>query len=67
MTVARQPSNVPAHWIPRLSNICTAKRGKPAPAKDRRTEFAAMTEAALELEISIKAVESIGMTSYKIR
>lgn len=47
MTAARQPMRVAAHWMPRLLNICWAKRGKPAPARERRKVFAAMAEAAL--------------------
>lgn len=33
--------------MPRLSKVCTSKRGKPAPASDRRSELAATADAAL--------------------
>jgi len=45
----RQPSKVPAHWTPRLSNICLANNGKQPPITDRRIVFAAKTDAALRL------------------
>lgn len=48
---AKQPSKVPAHWTPRLLNICLANKGKAAPIADRRIVFAAKTEAALYVEI----------------
>jgi len=44
---AIHPSKVPAHWTPRFSNICVAKRGKTAPTQDRIMVFAAKAEAAL--------------------
>jgi hypothetical protein len=44
---ARQPSKVPAHWMPRLLNICLAKRGNTEPIAERRMVFAAKTDAAL--------------------
>ena len=43
----RQPSRVPAHWMPRLLNIWRVKSGKPAASMERRKVFAAMAEAAL--------------------
>jgi hypothetical protein len=43
----RQPSNVPAHCTPRLTNICLEKRGKHAPTADLRMVLAANTDAAL--------------------
>lgn len=46
-TAATQPSSVPAQLTPRAENMYMEKRGKMAPARDRRKVFAAMAEAAL--------------------
>lgn len=51
MMSARQPSNVPAHWTPRLTNICFENRGNAAPTADRIMVFAAKTDAALGFEL----------------
>ena len=47
-TAATQPRRVPAQLTPRASNMYLEKRGKPAPARERRNVFAAMAEAALK-------------------
>lgn len=47
MMSARQPTSVPAHWMPRLLNICVVNNGKAPATKLLSTVFAAMTEAAL--------------------
>lgn len=46
-TTATQASKVPAQLTLRASNMYVAKRGKTAPAMERRNVFAAMAEAAL--------------------
>ena len=46
-TAATQPSNVPVQLTFRALNMYMAKRGKPAPARERRKLFAATAEAAL--------------------
>ena len=67
MTVARQPSNVPAHWMCRLLNICREKSGNPAATKDRRKVFAAIAEAAL-FEVNLEARrESEEAKTYNMR
>lgn len=43
----RHPSSVPAHWMPRLLNICRVNSGKHAPTMDRIIVLAANAEAAL--------------------
>jgi hypothetical protein len=58
MTAARQPSNVPAHWMCRLLNICREKSGNPAATKDLRKVFAAIAEAAL-FEVNLSMRQSI--------
>lgn len=45
--VAKQPNNVPAHWLPRLLNICRVNSGKLPPTKDRIIVLAAKADAAL--------------------
>lgn len=47
----KQPNKVPAHWTPRLLNICRANRGKHPPITDRRIVFAAKTDAVLLMGI----------------
>jgi hypothetical protein len=46
-TTATQPRRVPAQLTPREANMYFEKRGKTAPARERRNVFAAMAEAAL--------------------
>lgn len=57
---ARQPSKVPAHWIPKLLNICRANKGKPAPIADRRIVFAANNDAALDKKGDISRLSWVG-------
>ena len=47
--IATQPSRVPAQLTPRALNMYIEKRGKTAPASDRRKVFAAIADAALRL------------------
>ncbi len=47
MTTATQPSRVPAQLMCIASNMYVAKRGKQAPARERRKVFAAIADAAL--------------------
>ena len=46
-TAATQPRSVPVQLTFRALNMYMLKRGKPAPARERRKVFAAMAEAAL--------------------
>ena len=48
-STATQPSKVPAQLTPSARNVYCEKRGKPAPARERRKVLAAMAEAALGL------------------
>ena len=48
MATARQPRSVPAHLVPKFSNICVENSGNAAATLERRMMFAATVEAALE-------------------
>jgi hypothetical protein len=63
----RQPSKVPAHWTPRLSNNCLVKRGKQPPITDRRIVFAAKTDAALSLLAFDKSLLNRDLRTYNGR
>lgn len=47
ITTARHPNSVPAHWMPKLLNICRVNNGNTAPTMLRIIVLAAKAEAAL--------------------
>jgi hypothetical protein len=67
MMSARQPSNVPAHCTPRLTNICFEKRGKEAPTADRIMVFAAKTDAALDTKLANRPWPPGEKESYNVK
>lgn len=63
MIAARQPKRVPAHWTPRLMNICFENNGNAAATADRIIVLAAKTEAALStLSTTAFEIHNSGLT-----
>ena len=76
MMAPRQPSSVPAHWMPRLLNICRVYSGKQPPITDRIMVLAAKADAARDFFfffffffflVSQRIIEASGPATYKFR